>query len=71
MYIVINNSTKESAIFKEKKHLSEYIECSIGTISNKSKFKNWSWGDFEVFTPSKMQLKSARGGKRTPNCNFW
>ena len=70
MYIVINKSTKVSAIFKEKKALSEYIECSVGTITNKNRFKNWSWGEFEVFIPYKVAIKSSRGGKRTPKCNF-
>ena len=64
MYIVVNKSTKASAIFKEKLYLSEYIECSTKTIGRKDHLKSWEWGIFEVFNPQIVKITSKRGGKK-------
>jgi len=67
MYIAIDKSTKMSAIFKEKLHLSEHIGCSTKTIGRKDHLKSWEWENFEVFNPQIVKISSKRGGKRY-NC---
>jgi len=63
MYAVVNKSTKASAIFKEKLYLSEYIECSTDTIRRNETKLSWEWGDFTVYNPKIVKIKSKRGGK--------
>ena len=63
MYAVVNKSTKQSAIFKEKLYLSEYIGCSTDTIRRNDRKLSWEWDNFEVFNPQIIKIKSKRGGK--------
>ena len=63
MYILINKTTNESAIIKEKSTLSTLINKSVSTIYRKQSLKVWSSGNFLIYNPQKVLLKSQRGGK--------
>lgn len=70
MYIIIEKENGISAIIKENKALSEYLGCSVGTITNKKHLQMWEWGKYTVYKPSHIQIKSSRGGKRTKKETF-
>jgi hypothetical protein len=63
MYIIINKTTQESAIIKEKVAVSSYIGISVSTIYRSRKLKWWETSKFIVYNPQIIQLKSNRGGK--------
>lgn len=71
MYIVVEKSSKKSAIFKEKKALGEHINASVDTIRRKRGQDFWEWKDFFIYVPSKVQMKSTRGGFRAKNHENW
>lgn len=71
MYIVINKKTKESAIFKDKTHLCEYIGLSTKTILRNEHEKYYERGNFIVYFPQNIQIKSARGGNRGNFDKHW
>jgi hypothetical protein len=71
MYIVVEKESQNSAIIKENKALSEYLGCSVGTITNKKHLTMWEWGKYTVYKPSYIQIKSSRGGKRAKKGEFY
>jgi hypothetical protein len=63
MYILINKTTNESSIIKEKTTLSYLISKSVSTIYRNQSLKVWESGNFLIYNPQKVILKSQRGGK--------
>ena len=63
MYIIINKTTNESAIIKEKIAVSLLIGKSVSTIYRKQHLKMWEYGNFLIYNPQKVLIKSQRGGK--------
>lgn len=63
MYIAINKTTNESAIFKEKTQLSTFIGKSLSTITRNKNLKQWETSKFLIYNPKIIQIKSNRGGK--------
>ncbi len=63
MYILINKTTQESAIIKEKSTLSTLINKSVSTIYRNQSLKWWESGNFLIYNPQKVIIKSQRGGK--------
>jgi hypothetical protein len=64
MYVIMIKGSDKVAVFKEKKALSEYIDCSIDTIRRKQTLSSWKWNDYIVFNPFKVVVETARGGQR-------
>jgi hypothetical protein len=63
MYIAIDKTTNESAIFKEKTQLSAFIGKSLSTIARNKNSKQWETSKFLIYNPKTVQIKSNRGGK--------
>jgi hypothetical protein len=63
MYIAINKTTDESAIFKEKTQLSTFIGKSLSTITRNKNLKQWETSKFLIYNSKIVQIKSNRGGK--------
>lgn len=63
MYIIVNKTTQESAIIKEKTIVSGLIGRSISTIRRKQSLKCWETEQFLIYNPQKVLIKSKRGGK--------
>lgn len=64
MYVLMIKDTDIVSIFREKKYLSEEISCSVATIRRKECLNSWEWGNFIIYNPAKVIIKSSRGGKR-------
>jgi len=64
MYILINKTTNESSIIKEKTTLSAIIGKSVSTIYRNRVLKMWESGNFLIYNPQKVEIKSQRGGKK-------
>lgn len=64
MYIVIDKTTNQSAVIKEKTKLSEYINKSIDTITRKKHLLTWDTTQFLIYNPQIILINSNRGGKR-------
>ena len=64
MYILINKTTNESAIIKEKSTLSTIINKSVATIYRNQGLKVWECNNFLIYNPQKVLIKSKRGGFR-------
>jgi hypothetical protein len=62
MYIVIDKTTQNSAIIKEKTTLSNYINVSLSTIYRNKDVLCWNIGNFIVYKPQTILIKSNRGG---------
>ena len=62
MYILINKTTQESSIIKEKTTLSTLIGKSTSTIYRNQSLKVWESGNFLIYNPQKVIIKSSRGG---------
>ena len=62
MYILINKTTQESSIIKEKTTLSTLIGKSVSTIYRNKNLKVWETNTFLIYNPQKALLKSNRGG---------
>ena len=62
MYITINKTTQESAIFKEKSKLSLHIGKSVATIYRNKHLKSWETLKHTIYNPQIVQIKSNRGG---------
>lgn len=62
MYIVIDKTTQNSAIIKEKTTLSNYINVSLSTIYRNKDVLCWNIGNFIVYKPQTILIKSKRGG---------
>jgi len=67
MYILINKTTNESSIIKEKTTLSYLIGKSVSTIYRNESLKVWESNNFLIYNPQKILLKSQRGGKNNFN----
>jgi len=63
MYIIINKTTQESAIIKEKTTLSTIINKSTSTIYRNQGLKVWESDNFLIYNPQKVLIRSQRGGK--------
>lgn len=63
MYILIDKTTNESSIIKEKTTLSYLISKSVSTIYRNESLKVWESNNFLIYNPQKILLKSQRGGK--------
>jgi len=63
MYILINKTTQESAIVKEKTNVSSIISKSVSTIYRNQSLKWWETNDFIIYNPQKVLIKSNRGGE--------
>ncbi len=63
MYILINKTTNESSIIKEKTTLSNLIGKSVSTIYRNESLNMWESGNFLIYNPKKVLTKSQRGGK--------
>lgn len=63
MYIIINKTTQESAIIKEKVAVSSYIDVSVSTIYRNESLLMWETNNFLIYNPQKVLIKSQRGGK--------
>lgn len=63
MYILINKTTNESSIIKEKTTLSTLIGKSTSTIYRNQDLKVWESDNFLIYNPQKVLIKSQRGGK--------
>ena len=73
MYILINKTTQESTVIKEKSTLSTIINKSVATIYRKQSLKCWETSEFLIYNPQKVIIKSLRGGKnnfKTNNVEF-
>ena len=64
MYILINEKTKESAIFNDKTQLCKHINVSTKTILRNEHKKYYKKGDFIIYFPNIIKKKSTRGGNR-------
>lgn len=71
MYIVVEKTSKKSAIFKEKRALGEYINASVDTIRRKRGEDCWEWKNFIIYLPSIVKIKSSRGGFRRKKEENW
>lgn len=71
MYIVVEKTSKKSAIFKEKRALGEYINASVDTIRRKRGEDYWEWKNFIIYLPSIVKIKSSRGGFRRKKEENW
>ena len=71
MYIVINKITQESAIFKEKTQLCEYIGASTRTILRNEHKKMYEKGNYMVYFPNIIEIKSSRGGFRSGSSGIY
>ena len=67
MYILINEETQESAIFKDKTLLCEHINVSTKTILRNEHKKLYKTKDFIVYFPRIIEIKSSRGGYHRGN----
>lgn len=61
MYIVIDKTTNESAVIKEKTTLAKYLGVSRSTVQRNSGNYYWKQGNFNIFEPSFIDIKSKRG----------
>jgi len=64
MFIVINKTSDESAVIKDKTVLSDYISKSIDTITRKKDLLSWETREFTIYNPQTILITSTRGGKR-------
>ena len=71
MYVLREKDTDIVSIFREKKYLSEEINVSVDTIRRKEHLNSWEWGNFIIYNPTKVLIKTSRGGKRAKNDPKW
>jgi hypothetical protein len=63
MYIIVDKSTQESYIIKEKTTVSSLIDKSVSTIYRNQSLKWWETDKYLIYNPQKVLIKSQRGGK--------
>lgn len=63
MYILIDKTTQESSIIKEKTTLSYIICKSTSTIYRNQTLNVWECNNFLIYNPKKVLIRSKRGGK--------
>jgi len=69
MYIIIDKSTQESYVIKEKTTVSSLIDKSVSTIYRNQSLKWWETGKYLIYNPQKVLIKSQRGGKNNFGSN--
>lgn len=69
MYIVIDKTTQESTVIKEKTVVSSIIGKSVSTIYRNESKNWWETSQFLIYNPKKVLIKSNRGGKSNFNSN--
>ena len=69
MYIIINKTTNESSIIKDKTAVSDFICKSVSTIYKNQSLKMWQTTKFLIYNPQKVLIKSKRGGRNNFKSN--
>ena len=63
MYVAINQKQKKCAVIKHKTALSELIGCNRQTILRHQNLYLWSFGDWDIYTPTTVKIKAKNRGK--------
>jgi hypothetical protein len=61
MYVAREKDSERTALFREKKQLSEYIDASVGTIRKNERFDSWEWKGYVIYNPFLIKIDSRRG----------